>query len=324
MVAAGACPAARTQAAHCDVRATRAALCHFVAALDNGAASRFLAPARQFERYTVGGPAGIDARDRATLLTYLSDRSLQTEHLQLTWFSFTRSARGIASFRVDAVRSADDIPVPTLYRGTAKLICAARCRLASLAMAPNTEPSVPAPQTYADTCRLVNTWCQIEPTLGGVPDELRRPLSLPTIRPGDECPVTMAGNEIANGQVTGFALGKPPVQPLIFGQQPLLRQGTIFFNAVGSRGWYTAATKWIGWPEYRGPVLIRGRQLDGPHKIVMESIVDPQLGPGDTINGRDGWRQWPGGTYLRTPGCYAWQVDGTNFSTVIVFQAVFR
>jgi hypothetical protein len=72
-------------------------------------------------------------------------------------------------------------------------------------------------------------------------------------------------------------------------------------------------------------VLIRGRQLDGPHTIVMSSMVDPQLGPGDTINGFPaGWREWPGATYLRTPGCYAWQVDGTDFSTVIVFQAVFR
>jgi hypothetical protein len=48
------------------------------------------------------------------------------------------------------------------------------------------------------------------------------------------------------------------------------------------------------------------------------------MGSGPTLNGRDGWRQWPGGTWLRTPGCYAWQIDGTDFSDVIVFEADFR
>ena len=75
-------------------------------------------------------------------------------------------------------------------------------------------------------------------------------------------------------------------------------------------------------------MLIRGRQLDGPHKAVMSGdggfVVDPQLGPGDTLNGLNGWREWPGATWLRTPGCYGWQIDGTNFSHIIVFEAVFK
>jgi hypothetical protein len=328
MVAAGACPAARTQAAHCDVRATRAALCHFLAALDNGAASQFLAPPRQFERYTVRGPAGIDARDRITLLTYASERSRHSEQLQLTWFSFTRSARGAVSFRFDAVRSADDIPVPTLYRGTAELRCGAGCRLVSLTMAPNTEPSVPAPQTYAETCRLAPAWCDIQATPGGVPDELRRPLAFPTVAPGDECPVTTTTRSVPNGHF--HMLGDGPAGPDIFAFGQSLAPGLIRFIAIGDRGWYAAKTLWLAaFSDHRGPILIRGRQLDGPHKIVMSGdgafLVDPQLGPGDTLNGFPaGLREWPGGTFLRTPGCYAWQVDGTDFSTVIVFQAVFR
>jgi len=57
----------------------------------------------------------------------------------------------------------------------------------------------------------------------------------------------------------------------------------------------------------------------------LPSLVDPQLPPGDipNLNGADGWREWPGATWLRFPGCYAWQVDGDNFSTAIVFKAVF-
>jgi hypothetical protein len=33
------------------------------------------------------------------------------------------------------------------------------------------------------------------------------------------------------------------------------------------------------------------------------------------------WRYGPSFTIVPGPGCYAFQVDGTNFSKVIVFQA---
>ena len=204
-------------------------------------------------------------------------------------------------------------------------------RSVTWAMAPNTEPSFPVPQSYAETCRLVSTWCQIEPTPGGIPDALRRPLAFPRVPPGADCPVT-SGHLVNNGQFGGLALGEGPVQPIAAGGGSLT-EGLRFRAYVlpharpPYRGWYSMKTLWFARPEYRGPVFIRGRQLDGPHTVVLgegPSLVDPQLGPGDTLNGIEGWREWPGGTSLRTPGCYAWQVDGTDFSHVIVFKAVFR
>jgi hypothetical protein len=42
------------------------------------------------------------------------------------------------------------------------------------------------------------------------------------------------------------------------------------------------------------------------------------------VNCLDGYREEPGGTYVRAPGCYAWQVDGLTFSEVIVVRAVVR
>jgi hypothetical protein len=72
--------------------------------------------------------------------------------------------------------------------------------------------------------------------------------------------------------------------------------------------------------------LIRGRQIDGPNEL--------RFGPGDNpstelqldesnmaVIGEGDWPNWPSYTRLRTPGCYAYQVDGTSFSTVITFQA---
>jgi hypothetical protein len=29
------------------------------------------------------------------------------------------------------------------------------------------------------------------------------------------------------------------------------------------------------------------------------ALIDPQLAPGPTLNTQNGWRTWPGGTYLR-------------------------
>ncbi|HEX3873332.1 MAG TPA: hypothetical protein VHW26_04230 [Solirubrobacteraceae bacterium] len=69
--------------------------------------------------------------------------------------------------------------------------------------------------------------------------------------------------------------------------------------------WGAQKVLWAAAPRYAGPVLIR--QL---------------LAAGATSSGEPaGWREWPSYTRLRAGGCYAYQVDGTTFSTVIVFRA---
>jgi hypothetical protein len=330
-----------TSASAAPVRAgcaPRALVTDFLAAFNRGdlrRVDRLVAPRRQFRHYTVSGApgerVGEDARIRSTLIEYLGERRSHSEQLLLTWFDVARRGPATATFRFDVVRSADDLEPSWLYRGTGAVNCAGRRRLVSWAMAPNTELSFPAPQSYAETCRLVSTWCQTEPTPGGIPDALRRPLAFPRVPPGADCPVT-SGRHFENGQFGGLALGEGPVQPIVTGggssTEGLRFRAYVLPHARPPyRGWYSMKTLWFARPEYRGPVFIRGRQLDGPHTVVLgegPSLVDPQLGPGDTINGIEGWRQWPGGTDLRTPGCYAWQVDGTDFSHVIVFKAVFR
>jgi len=328
---------ARPQAG-CAARTPRAVVTDFLAAFNRGdlrRVDRLVAPKRQFRHFTVSGApgerVGQDARTRSTLIEYLAERRGRSERLLLTWFAVSRRVPASATFRFDVVRSADDFAPERLYRGSGTISCAGRSRLATWAMAPNTEPSFPAPQSYAETCRLVSTWCQSEPTPGGIPDALQRPLAFPRVPPGADCPVT-SGRLFNNGQFGGLALGEGPVQPIVLGGGSLT-QGLRFRAYVlpharpPYRGWYSMKTLWFARPEYRGPVFIRGRQLDGPHTVVLgegPSLVDPQLGPGDTVNGIEGWREWPGGSDLRTPGCYGWQVDGTDFSHVIVFKAVFR
>ena len=136
------------------------------------------------------------------------------------------------------------------------------------------------------------------------------------------------GAQYANDQFGGVALGHGPVQPLIVPNRssdvrPALRGELRFWH--GDQGWHQLKTLWFGLPSYQGPVLIRGRQLDGTNPVVFgeaPALVDPQLPPGPTVNGRHGYREWPGATWLRSPGCYGWQVDGLGFTRIFVFQAV--
>jgi hypothetical protein len=180
---------------------------------------------------------------------------------------------------------------------------------------------LPTPQSYAETCRLVGSWCA--PTAGRIPRALRRPLHLPRVGPDWSCP-TSSGHRIDNGQFGGIALGPGPVEPLI-AMAGDLERGVIAFSR--RHGWWSAKTLWFSHPRYQGPVLIRGRRLDGRGRIVFgedPSLIDPQLPPKPTINGTNGWREWPGGTFIRSLGCYGWQVDGSDFSHVVVFRAIRR
>jgi len=181
----------------------------------------------------------------------------------------------------------------------------------------------PTPKSYAATCRLVASWCK--PVPGRIPAGLRRPLHLPALDPGAPCP-TSSGRQFSNGQFGGIALGSGPVRPLISAPGGAPEHGVLALSRQSPRSpWWAIKTLWFSHPRYRGPVLVRGRRLDGPAKVVFgeePSLIDPQLPPGPTINGTHGWREWPGGTFVHSFGCYAWQIDGTTFSTVVVFKAV--
>jgi hypothetical protein len=76
---------------------------------------------------------------------------------------------------------------------------------------------------------------------------------------------------------------------------------------------------WIVDPIYGGPVLIRGRQLDGPNELRFDNGALPpraiKILPAARVRDR------PSYTRVRGPGCYAYQVDGLGFSYVIIFEA---
>jgi hypothetical protein len=142
---------------------------------------------------------------------------------------------------------------------------------------------------------------------GSVPAALQRPLHLPIAGCGVSGTHAIAGTAV---------LGTGPVGPAQ-SPRPAL---TSFINSA----WSGARVTWLASSAYTGPILIRGREIGGPHAVGfgLGNVPYDQLQVNDSAGPRaGGTRQWPAFTRLRGPGCYAYQVDGTSFSDVIVFRA---
>ncbi|HEX6715439.1 MAG TPA: hypothetical protein VF066_18750 [Thermoleophilaceae bacterium] len=153
--------------------------------------------------------------------------------------------------------------------------------------------------------------------------KLRRPLHIPRIANDAPCPVTPAHRVSPD---FAPAQGSGPVYPV--GAFPTF--GFIYPTTPAQESWYPSKWSgnkllWVARPHFRGPVLIRGRQLDGPNELRFEDGVNPARefrlrGIGGSTP--SGWQNRPSYTRLRAPGCYGWQIDGATFSRVIVFRAI--
>jgi hypothetical protein len=144
-----------------------------------------------------------------------------------------------------------------------------------------------------------------------------RPLSIPSISPGSPCPVTPSGHANDN---FGIVLGTGPVYPIGFGADGVYHYSPIFEEG----GWYFMKVLWIADPSYKGPALVRGLRVDGPGQVRFERGPNPptelQLAQDTSVGAPGDWPNWPSYTRVQSLGCYAYQVDGTNFSKTIVFR----
>jgi hypothetical protein len=160
-------------------------------------------------------------------------------------------------------------------------------------------------------------------------NEVRRPLQIPTMGPGAACPRTAGGRPSPD---VAIALGSGPAYPVLGfedGHVPPSPKGVVPLYAnerKGSAYWHK--TLWAVDPRYDGPLLVRGRSMDSPQAL---RFAKPSAAPGGSeelvselefrAEETDSWRYGPSVTILPGPGCYAFQVDGSNFSKVIVFEA---
>jgi hypothetical protein len=181
-------------------------------------------------------------------------------------------------------------------------------------------PSLPSPATTAAT--------------SSEPAELAalraRPLRLPTLAAGQACPVTRAappdpappsGHPLGTGGPPS-ALGHAPVFPdarYFHGDRAELWVRADTTNP----GWYSTKVPWASRTGYLGWVLIRTGRLDGPGRarVGLSLAGGPAISEALGVNVQADWQFWPGSTDVTAPGCYAYQVDGTSFTEIIVFHA---
>jgi hypothetical protein len=156
---------------------------------------------------------------------------------------------------------------------------------------------------------------------------LKRPLHFPVLGPGQLCPATH-GTAVNTTEFGGIALGDGPIRPIIAQQPPVTaHRGIAYLAPTSAPPWLGIKTLWFSVPAYQGPFVIRAKRLDhaGPVALggapALSTLAVPS---GPTINSWNGWRTVPGGTWVKSPGCYAWQVDGLTFSEEIVVKAVLR
>jgi hypothetical protein len=154
-------------------------------------------------------------------------------------------------------------------------------------------------------------------------DPLARPLDLPKLAAGAPCP--RARSQVVD-PAFGAALGPGPAYPVMGANA---RLGFIY-PAVEGQEWYPSdwsgqKVLWVVDPAYDGPVLIRGRRIDAPGRLGFGRGTTPdwsmRIGGHASDNPTGGWRNYPSYTRLQDSGCYAYQVDGRDFSYTIVFLA---
>jgi hypothetical protein len=187
---------------------------------------------------------------------------------------------------------------------------------ATTSPSPTTPPQLAVPDTYP--CAGTGG-CGVP-----IPAALHRPLHFPTLGPGQSCP-TAHGRPFTNSGFSGIALGDGPVKVIIANQGDLAN-GQADLGSTSTAGWLALQTLWFASPAYNGPFVVRAERIGANSPIEVQpgrTGLEPGSGPlvvppGPTLNSFGGYRTEPGSTWVTSPGCYAWQVDGLTFSDIIV------
>lgn len=159
-----------------------------------------------------------------------------------------------------------------------------------------------------------------------------KPLHLPTLAAGASCPVTQPQQHIAPDHQ--YAAGNGPVYLV----NEAITNPVTFLDAGSSdpgSSWKISKVFWEINASYTGPALVRGAQIDGTHALNFNG------GLGQTAGNNQGtepilhelrlqgdphgqWKTYLSFVRIQQAGCYALQIDGQNFSEIIVIQGTMR
>jgi hypothetical protein len=151
---------------------------------------------------------------------------------------------------------------------------------------------------------------------------LHRPLHFPTVQPSNVCPTKPAAATLAGRPLNG----KRPVYLMSAGDAPA---ATISINPAytDSTGWVGQKTPWLIKRRYKGPLLIRAARIDSPGPVRLakgagQHLSELRFKPSDNNGFQGPYGFLASASLFRAQGCYAFQIDGTSFSNVIVMRVV--
>ena len=155
----------------------------------------------------------------------------------------------------------------------------------------------------------------------------QRPVRLPSVASGQACPTSsrQPARRLDPQFGTGAAFGQGPIYPLMAEASSTSGRLPLGDVAGGDGGWAASKVLWIASPAYRGDqILVRGRQLNGPHELRFGLGANPSSDLVLTVNtsAAEVWSNWPSETRWQAPACYGYQVDGAGISETIVFEVV--
>jgi hypothetical protein len=152
------------------------------------------------------------------------------------------------------------------------------------------------------------------------------------------------GHVISTGEMTAAVLGAGPALPFLAVVGPTAYDGRApapFDASERRHGYYSVRTVWVVEPSSSdASILVRGERLDGRGELRFAIEGWGELG-GDvaSINGvsigeelrlkdgyqeESGWVRYPTATFFGAAGCYAFQIDGADFTRVVVFEVAPR
>jgi hypothetical protein len=155
-------------------------------------------------------------------------------------------------------------------------------------------------------------------------DQLHRPLHFPRLAPGQRCPVSpsqpvswgTAGQQRLTGRGPAYLIGLSGAPG-----------GTISIagSARDGLGWYGQKTPWAIRRSYDGPILVRGARIGRRGQVRFAPAYGDHFRELQWDAGADqgsppdpDFRFLASATLVRVPGCYAFQIDGSSFSKIIV------
>jgi hypothetical protein len=153
--------------------------------------------------------------------------------------------------------------------------------------------------------------------------DLRRPLHIPRLAAGEPCPASEPDTSVDFASYgVGQGYGPGPAYPIFGGTAARAHLEFAYPNPPGSTiygsPWGGQKVLWFLLPGNGDRVLVRGRRMDGSYPYRVRFGLD--LKPGKELR-IDHARAQPSTTRLQTGGCYGYQIDGPDYSRVIVFKA---